>query len=97
MDALYERLALGEEERWPRQFAHDPEIREMMKAPQRITYTDKRGNVRSDWVHTKPDHYFHASVYGLLAEKLLPKHSNEGMLLHGGVNGWWYKNEQTYC
>lgn len=88
MDALYERLALGEEERWPRQFAHDPEIREMMKAPQRITYTDKRGNVRSDWVHTKPDHYFHASVYGLLAEKLLPKHSNEGMLLHGGVNGW---------
>jgi hypothetical protein len=88
MDALYQRLALGEDERWPKEFVNDPDIRSMMRAPQRVTVDDKKGNIRADWVHVKPDHYYHASTYCLIAELSLPKPKLSGTVLHGGVNGW---------
>ena len=88
MDALYARMSLAEDERWNRTLVNDPEIRAHMKAPTRITVEGSHGDVRADWIHTAPDHYFHASVYSLIAELALPKITLDSELLHGAATGW---------
>lgn len=71
MDGVYAAVAAGKE-RWPASIHNDPEVIEHMTAPVRVTTLDAHGQPRADWVHTKPDHLFHASVYDLVAGSLLP-------------------------
>lgn len=72
MDDLYGDISRAAEV-WPAQFAMDPEIIAHMEAPTRVTITDEKGERKHSWVHTTPDHFFHASVYDSLARKILPK------------------------
>lgn len=71
MDGVYAAVATASE-RWPAVIHNDLEVIEHMTAPTRIEVVDSRGQPRASWVHTKPDHLFHASVYDLVARALLP-------------------------
>ena len=71
MDGVYAAVARLTE-RWPAEIHNDPEVRAHMQAPVRLEVVDKRGQVRADWVHTRPDHLYHACVYDLVAARLLP-------------------------
>lgn len=70
MDALYAQISQGQE-RWPAALHNDPEIVAHLTAPVRVTTEDQHGQERAEWVHTSPDHLFHASVYDLIARREL--------------------------
>ena len=70
-------------ERWPAAIHNDPEVVEHMTAPVRVAVLDAHGQPRADWVHTKPDHLFHASVYDAVARALLP--SDVPLVAPGGT------------
>jgi hypothetical protein len=57
---------------WPKQFALDPDIVSQMEAPTRVSIEDDNGQLRPSWIHTTPDHWFHAAAYDLIARRLLP-------------------------
>lgn len=59
------------QEVWPAEFTHDPEIQQHMIAPVRVTTVDASGQPKAAWVHTKPDHFFHACVYDRVARALV--------------------------
>lgn len=86
MDAVYAAVA-GGRERWPASVHNDPEVIEHLTAPVRVTTLDAHGQPRADWVHTKPDHLYHASVYEHVARDLLPKPTGAGLVL-GKARGW---------
>jgi hypothetical protein len=71
MDAVYAAVA-GGAELWPAALHNDPEIARHLKAPVRVSTTDKRGQEQVSWVHTDPDHGFHTSVYDRIARAALP-------------------------
>lgn len=71
MDAVYAAVAQAAE-RWPASIHNDPEVIEHMTAPVRVETLDAHGQSKADWVHTKPDHGFHSSVYDQIALALLP-------------------------
>ena len=56
-----------------------------MTSPVRVSVQDAHGQPRADWVHTKPDHLFHASVYDTVARRLLPPDMPD--VLPFGVSG----------
>jgi Arc/MetJ-type ribon-helix-helix transcriptional regulator len=70
MDAVYSAIATASE-RWPSAIHNDPEVVTHLTAPVRVETLDPHGQSRADWVHTKPDHIFHASVYDRIARELL--------------------------
>ena len=78
MDALYSEVATGDV-RWSRDAAHNPETRAHLVAPQRVTIVNKHGNPQTQWIHTAPDHLFHAGVYEMIARALLPKEQIGGI------------------
>ena len=71
MDAVSAAVTTAAE-RWPASIHNDPEVVEHMTAPVRVTTQDTTGQPKADWVHTKPDHLFHACVYDLVASRLSP-------------------------
>lgn len=72
MDQVYAEVAGGTVQ-WPTALAKDEEVRAHLSAPNRVTTKDKHGQPVTHWVHTAPDHLFHASVYEMIARQLLPK------------------------
>lgn len=71
MDTVYNLVATGGEV-WPAEVHNDAEVRAHMTAPVRVVKEDDNGQPQASWIHTKPDHLFHASVYDLIAAKTLP-------------------------
>lgn len=72
MDKVYGLIAAGAE-RWPAEIVHDTEVVAHMTAPARVKVSDDNGQARYTWVHTTPDHLYHASVYDVIARETLPK------------------------
>jgi hypothetical protein len=66
MDRVWATVAQATE-RWPAVVTSDPEVRVHMTAPVRVTSLDARGQEQTSWVHTAPDHLYHACVYDLVA------------------------------
>jgi len=71
MDRVYANVA-GAKERWPSAIHSDHEVMAHMKAPIRVITQDARGQDVASWVHSAPDHLFHASVYDTIAREVLP-------------------------
>lgn len=87
MDAVFARVAEGADF-WPRPIAQDPEVRAHMSAPSRTSVKDaKTGDVLAEWVHTAPDHFFHASLYDMIAS-LIRVAAHPGAILQGKARGW---------
>ncbi len=86
MDTVYNIVAKGKEV-WPAEVHNDPETVAHMTAPVRVVKEDDEGQPFATWVHTKPDHIFHACVYDLVAFRTLPK-TLPGNLGLGSVKGW---------
>jgi len=57
-------------ERWPAELCRDPDVQGHLTAPQRTIAVNDRGEPRATWIHTRPDHLFHARVYALVARAL---------------------------
>lgn len=58
-------------ERWPARIVNDYEVVSHMTAPVRVTTIDDTGQPKAEWVHSTPDHYYHATVYDYIARKLM--------------------------
>ena len=71
----------------PPELIENREIIAQMGAPTRETVKDDEGQERAIWNHTAPDHYFHASVYCLIALEVMPR-SIPGILGQGAAKGW---------
>lgn len=69
MDRVSANIA-NQKERWPRSIATMPEVVGNMTSPVRVVIQDKTGQPTASWVHTTPDHFFHACVYDLVAREL---------------------------
>lgn len=78
MDTVLARIA-GAEERWPGAATLDPEVIAHLTAPTRVTTKDDYGQERASWVHSAPDHLFHACVYDLIAAQALPRPTGGGL------------------
>ncbi len=88
MDAVYNAIATAIE-RWPTATHNDPEVVAHLTAPARVIYKDDHGQEQARWVHTAPDHLFHACVYDLIAISTLPKGLPAPIPLDfGKVSGW---------
>lgn len=85
MDRVWATLAQAEE-RWPASITSDPEVRTHMTAPVRVTRQDDRGQEQVTWVHTQPDHGYHACAYDLIARLTLPAAATRPRV--AGVSGW---------
>lgn len=79
MDAVYAAVAKRTES-WPAAIHTDAEVVAHMTAPVRVETIDAHGQSRADWVHTKPDHLYHASVYEHVARHLV-----QGQGFSGGM------------
>jgi hypothetical protein len=66
----------------------DPEVVAHLCAPQRAVVTNRHGEPIPAWVHTKPDHYFHALVYERAARELLKAAIPRGVIAMGRAKGW---------
>lgn len=84
MDLVFSLIAEGQE-RWPAA-ALTQEVIDQMCAPVRVVTKDSRGQEVAMWEHTLPDHYFHATVYDIVAQRILPK--AVGGLGQGAAKGW---------
>lgn len=71
MDRVYANVATGKEH-WPAAIHNDHEVIAHMKAPVRVLALDARGQEQASWVHTQPDHFYHASVYDVIAREAVP-------------------------
>lgn len=70
MDSVFAAVS-RQRERWPTSVTSDPEVIQHMTAPVRVVTLDKHGQSKPAWVHTVPDHGFHASVYDRIARMVL--------------------------
>jgi hypothetical protein len=70
MDAVRNAVK-GRQEVWPTRVCNDPEVQAHMTAPVRVVAKDKTGQPVATWVHSQPDHLFHARVYARVARALL--------------------------
>lgn len=86
MDGVYAAIA-GATEHWPAAVVHDPEVRAHLQAPVRVEFIDRHGQLRAQWVHTRPDHGFHASVYAMVAYAALPV-PLPSVLSQSSAKGW---------
>jgi Phage terminase large subunit (GpA) len=96
MDAVYAELA-GGRERWPESIVRDPEVVEHMTSPTRVKVSDDTGQVRYEWIHTKPDHGFHACVFDLVARQMLSKVQVSLPVVGGGSRAVVANNYQKYA
>lgn len=87
MDAVYDRVAQGDDH-WPVSIHANTEVKAHMCAPVRVKDKDKNGQEIVHWVHTAPDHLYHASVYALIAFQALPKKLAGNPLAQGKAKGW---------
>lgn len=71
MDRVYANVA-GAKEHWPASIHNDHEVISHMKAPVRVMTKDANGQDVASWVHTSPDHLYHASVYDTIAGETMP-------------------------
>ncbi|MGE0131927.1 MAG: phage terminase large subunit family protein [Blastocatellales bacterium] len=71
----------------PPSLIENREIISQIGAPTREIVKDDEGQERAVWNHTAPDHYFHASVYALIALEVMPR-SVPGILGQGSAKGW---------
>lgn len=71
MDRVYANIAKATEH-WPASIHNDHEVISHMKAPVRVMTKDATGQDVASWVHTSPDHYYHASVYDTIAREQIP-------------------------
>lgn len=71
MDGLYAAIA-GQRERWTFEQASEPETVLHLTSPTRVQVVDDNGQTSYSWIHTKPDHLFHAGVYDRVARLILP-------------------------
>jgi hypothetical protein len=88
MDGVLAAVA-GAREHWPASIAHDSEVITHMTAPVRVTREDAHGQAQVSWVHTSPDHGFHASVYDAVALATLPVAEPAFGISVGAVQGGW--------
>jgi hypothetical protein len=86
MDAVYARMT-GLQERWADDVLFSDEFVAHMKAPVRVVTTKSDGQPLVTWAHTLPDHFYHASVYALIAQSLAPK-SRPSVLVQATASGW---------
>lgn len=82
MDDLH-LAVMNAREIWLPSIALDPDIVAQMVSPTRVKIDDENGQPKPSWVHSTPDHYFHASVYDLLARRLLPKGADFAVAVGG--------------
>jgi hypothetical protein len=87
MDAVYDNIASGEEA-WPIGVVNDPEVRANMVAPMRVSSPGLHGAEQVNWIHTAPDHFFHACVYDHIASIILPKRKFGAAVAQGKTSGW---------
>lgn len=90
MDAVYSAVATASEH-WPASIHNDPDVDAHMRAPVRVTRLDKHGQPVAEWIHSTPDHLYHAGVYDHIARAVLPKSALSGTnisAIGGGVKGW---------
>jgi hypothetical protein len=88
-DAVYARVA-GVEIAMPESLVRDDEIRKQLCAPGRVLEKNKHGDLVARWQHTTPDDYFHAQLYCMIAQALMPKRI-PGLLALGKTKGWQAK------
>jgi hypothetical protein len=79
MDTIYNIVATGREV-WPAVIHNDAEVIAHMTAPVRVVKEDEDGQPMASWVHTKPDHLFHACVYDLISYRTLSKGTFIGVM-----------------
>jgi len=70
MDAVSAAVK-GRVEWWPAEIANDREVREHLTSPTRVIVVNDKGEPKPQWVHSKPDHLFHARVYALVARQIM--------------------------
>jgi hypothetical protein len=83
MDTVYAHIA-GRKEIFPAAIHNNPEVIAHLKAPIKVINKNKDGQDIAVWVHTSPDHLYHASVYDVIALKSLPK-EKPGVVFSTGV------------
>jgi hypothetical protein len=90
MDGVFATVASGSEF-WPRAIHDNDEVIQHLTAPVRVVTLDSRGQERATWIHTQPDHLFHASLYDRIAFVTLPKvtFSSDALLAQGAASGGW--------
>jgi hypothetical protein len=55
----------------------------------KILEKNKDGQEVAHWVHTSPDHYFHAFVYDVIASRtLITGNEGLGIFVQGSTKGW---------
>lgn len=73
----------------PAEYINTPEIVAQLKAPVKILEKNKDGQEIAHWVHTSPDHYFHAFVYDVIASRtLIIPNAGLGIFVQGTTKGW---------
>lgn len=72
----------------PAAVVNDPEFQAHLEAPTRTTQPDTRGQPTAVWLHSGPDHLFHACVYDLVAQETLPQAAASfSVAVGGGASG----------
>jgi hypothetical protein len=87
MDGVYSAVA-NADERWPESLCRNPDVIRHMMAPNRVTVENADGQPIASWVHTQPDHLFHASVYDRVAAVAAPQSAVPGVLGQAQARGW---------
>ena len=87
MDKVYATIADGDEH-WPKHLHDDPEVITHMTAPVRIIGQDASGQSQAQWVHTAPDHLYHACVYDQVARATMPRATLELVIPQATAKGW---------
>lgn len=90
LDEVFDTVA-SLDERWPTAICRQPEIVDQLGALVRVIRIDDRGQDRAEWVHTKPDHYHHATAYDRVALGLLrdARVSDKlPIIAQGSASGW---------
>lgn len=69
----------------PLTVVNDPILQEHLQSPRRTTIPDSKGQPSPVWIHSGPDHVFHAFVYDLIARETLPHVASPFRASAGGV------------
>ena len=86
MDAVYTAIAEGRVIA-PPSIVNEPQVLAEMTAPIRVVTKDDQGQERASWEHTTPDHFYHASVYCLIALEVMPR-GVPGIIGQDAAKGW---------
>ncbi|KPV54845.1 hypothetical protein SE17_01135 [Kouleothrix aurantiaca] len=87
MDRFFARVQAASDF-WPKTITENSEVRQHLCAPSRTSIVnEKTGDVTAQWVHTAPDHLFHASVYDQMAS-LTRMPDRASAFVQGSARGW---------